>query len=104
LHQLAPLLHLSARTVTGRTLGGELARLPSPFPQDIVRPLSDPLAAHSSLVMLSGNLAPDGCVLKQSAMAPHLKRHRGVACVFSDMADLLKRVDDPELEVTEHSV
>lgn len=104
LHALRPLLHLGARTVTGVTLGEALDRCPPPFAQDIVRPLAAPLYAAASLVVLSGNLAPDGCVLKQSAMAPALRRHRGAAVVFRDADDLMRRIDDPDLPVTADSV
>lgn len=104
LRQLRPLLHLSELTVTGRTLGDELDRCPRSFPQSIVRPMTDPLALNSSIVVLHGNLAPDGCVLKASAMSPGLRRHPGPAVVFSSTEDLARRVDDPKLEVTWDSV
>ena len=103
LHQLKPLLHLDARTITGRTLGQELADV-KPWAQQIVRPLSDPLAPHSSLVMLRGNISPNGCILKQSAMAPHLKKHVGKAVVFGGMDDMLARIDSADLEVDRDSV
>ena len=104
LRTLAPLLHLDILTVTGKTLGKELDSLPPPFEQSIVRPLSDPLAKSSSLVVLKGNLAPEGCILKQSAMDKALKSHEGTAVVFGDMDDLVKRIDDPALEVEVSSV
>ena len=104
LNILRPLLHLDQMTVTGRTLGDELDRCPAPFPQNIVRPLDNPLSDNSSIVVLNGNLAPDGCVLKASAMASHLRTHAGPAVVFTSTADLAKRIDDPNLEVTEDSV
>lgn len=104
LHELRPLLHLDARTVTGETLGEALDKHPAPFAQDIVRPLADPLFPAASLVVLTGNLAPDGCVLKQSAMAPALRRHRGPAVVFSGADDLMARIDDPDLPVSKDSV
>lgn len=104
LHTLRPLLHLDTLTITGRTLGAELDALRPPFVQDIVRPLSDPLVPCSSLVVLRGNLAPDGCVLKQSAMSASLREHRGRAVVFHDVEDLMARIDDPGLDVDASSV
>lgn len=98
------MLHLDARTVTGDTLGEALDKCPKPFAQDIVRPLSEPLYPSASLVVLTGNLAPDGCVLKQSAMAPSLRQHRGKAVVFQNADDLMDRIDDPDLPVTAESV
>lgn len=104
LHELRPLLHLDIMTITGKTLGAELDAYAQPFMQDIVRPLCDPLAANSSLVVLQGNIAPSGCVLKQSAMAPALRSHRGRAIVFRNSDDMLARIDDPDLPVTPDSV
>lgn len=106
LRELRPLLHLDILTVTGRTLGEELDAYPASFPQSIVRPFDQPLAGGnlSSLVVLKGNLAPGGCILKQSAMNPSLKKHEGKACVFRNMEDLVKRIDDPNLDVSPSSV
>ncbi|KAL1404832.1 hypothetical protein Q8F55_008442 [Vanrija albida] len=104
LRELGDLLHLDAMTITGKTLGAELEAYPSSFPQDIVRPRSNPLAPSASLVVLRGNLAPLGAVLKQSAMSPALKKHRGRAVVFRDADDLMARIDDPDLDVAADSV
>jgi dihydroxy-acid dehydratase len=102
---LAPLLHLSARTVTGRTLGALLEAVPAPGDwQDVITPLDRPLSSEGGLVILHGSLAPDGAVVKVSAATPFLLKHRGRACVFRDLADLAARVDDPALPVTPESV
>jgi dihydroxy-acid dehydratase len=71
---------------------------------DVIRSLEMPLAAEGGLVILTGNLCPDGAVLKQSAASPHLLAHRGRAVVFEDNADLHARIDDPALPVDETSV
>jgi dihydroxy-acid dehydratase len=102
---LAPLLHLEARTVTGRTLGSGLEGVPSPGSwQDVVAPLDRPFKSEGGLAILRGSLAPDGAVLKVAAATPALLRHRGPACVFRDLADLAARVDDPGLPVSPASV
>jgi dihydroxy-acid dehydratase len=102
---LKPLLHLDALTVTGRTLGEELAAWPhATWKQIIVRPLDDPIFPASALVVLRGNLAPRGCVMKQAASAPHLRKHTGPAVVFSSTADLAKRIDSDDLDVSADSV
>ena len=54
--------------------------------------------------MLRGNLAPQGAVVKQTAVSGHLRKHRGQAVVFSSTADLAARIDDPSLDVTPDSV
>lgn len=108
LHTLRPLLHLNANTITGKTLGEILDSTPfKPFPYslEIIRPLSDPLYAHSALVVLHGNLAPNGAVLKASASKDRrLLSHTGPAVVFENTADLALRIDDPDLPVTKDSV
>jgi dihydroxy-acid dehydratase len=102
---LRPLLHGDARTVTGRSLGAVLDEVPAPGAwQDVIAPLDRPLTAEGGLAILRGSLAPDGAVLKVAAATPALLRHRGLACVFRDLADLSARVDDPALPVTPESI
>ncbi|PLN77842.1 putative dihydroxy-acid dehydratase [Aspergillus taichungensis] len=108
LHTLRPLLHLSAMTITGRTLGELLDS--SPFrtfalSRQIIRPLADPLYPASSLVVLRGNIAPKGAVMKASASKDRrLLSHSGPAVVFENSADLAQRIDDANLPVTPDSV
>jgi len=110
LHQLKPLLHLSAPTITGQTLGELLEKTKyAPVPQDspvsCIRPLSNPLYPASSLVVLRGNLAPGGAVMKASASKDRrLLKHRGTAVVFANSADMAARIDDPNLKVDADSV
>jgi len=76
----AGLLHASARTVSGRSIGEEAAAAVETPSQDVVRPLDNPLKPTGGLVILKGNLAPEGCVLK---VAGHNRlQHRGPARVF----------------------
>ncbi len=90
----------SAVTVSGQTLGAEIDRLKPDWPQDIVRPLDNPVFAEGGLAVLYGNLAPDGAIIKQSAATPALLTHEGRAVVFKDMQDLAERIDSPELDVS----
>jgi dihydroxy-acid dehydratase len=99
LRELRPLLHLDALTVTGRTLGEELDDAPAPFPQDVVRPFSQPIYAQGGIAVLRGNLAPGGAIIKQSAATPALMEHEGRAVVFEDLEDLAARVDDESLDI-----
>ncbi|KAM0753170.1 dihydroxyacid dehydratase [Meredithblackwellia eburnea MCA 4105] len=101
---LSPLLHLNERTVTGRTLGEEIAASSALFPQSIIRPLCNPLVQDSALVVLRGNLAPGGCIIKQSAMSLALRKHTGRAVVFTSSRDLVNRIDDPNLDVDKDSI
>lgn len=108
LHTLRPLLQLSAMTITGQTLGetldGSTFRT-FPYSQQIIRPLSDPLYSSASLVVLHGNIAPSGAVMKASASKERsLLSHTGPAVVFENTADLATRIDDLDLPVTKDSV
>jgi L-arabonate dehydrase len=105
LAQLRDLLHLDALTVTGRSLGENLGSVPTEIVDaDVIRPRSDPLDPGGSLVVLRGNLCPDGAVMKISAADPRLLSHSGRAIVFEDMHDLAARADDPGLDVDADSV
>lgn len=108
LHALRPLLKLQALTITGQTLGEQLDSAPFrpfEFSRRVIRPLSDPLYPSSSLVVLRGNLAPNGAVIKASASKyRRLLQHRGRAVVFAGPEDLARRIDDPALDVDEDSV
>jgi L-arabonate dehydrase len=103
LRELLPLLHRDALTVNGRTIGDNVARAEN-WNADVIRPLAMPLAPEGGTVILTGNLCPDGAVLKQSAASAHLLTHRGRAVVFEDHADLHARIDDPRVPVDETSV
>lgn len=92
-------LHTEALTVNGRTLGDNIAGA-EVFHDDVIRPLDNPIYAEGALAVLRGNLAPDGVVIKPSAVAPHLLQHTGRALVFDDYPALKKATDDPDLDVT----
>ncbi|WP_127579347.1 IlvD/Edd family dehydratase [Paenibacillus koleovorans] len=100
---LEPLLHTDCLTVTGRTVAENLADVAIPS-GDVIFPLDRPLQPQGGVAVLRGNLAPNGALIKQTAVSPHLRRHRGRAVVFNSPADLDARIHDPALEVDEHSV
>ena len=78
--------------------------MPAPWPQDVVRPRSDPLHAEGGLAVLRGNLAPDGAIVKQSAATPELLAHEGRAVVFDGLEDMAARDDSPDLDVAPDDV
>ena len=78
----AELLDTSVLTVTGKSLGKNLAGVVN-RDEEIIRPLSNPFSKTGGIAVLKGNLAPDGCVVKQSAVAPEMMRHTGPARVFN---------------------
>jgi dihydroxy-acid dehydratase len=100
LHELKPLLHLDCMTVTGETLGDRLATPPGYVDHDVVHRFDDPVYPQGGLVALFGSLAPDGAILKRSAAEESLFENEGRAVVFSSLADLADRIDDPDLDVT----
>jgi dihydroxy-acid dehydratase len=105
LRELKPLLHLDAMTVTGETLGERLAgEEASHRDLAIIAARERPMEPHGGLVALFGNLAPRGAILKRSAADPRLFEHEGRAVVFSSLADLAARMDDPALDVTPQDV
>ena len=96
-------LQLDAMTVNGRTLGDNIAGA-EVYNDDVIRTMDKPIYAEGALAVLRGNLAPDGVIIKPSAVAPHLLLHTGPALVFDDYPALKKAVDDPELDVTAEHV
>jgi dihydroxy-acid dehydratase len=103
LAQLGDLLEVDALTVTGATLGENLAGAVV-HDADIIRPRDRALSPEGALAVLRGSLAPNGCVIKTTAASPHLLQHTGPAVVFDDYDDLAARIDSDELAVDEHSV
>jgi len=101
LNELRDLLKLDCKTVNGRTLGENLqgAKI---YNTDVIRPRSNPLKASGGLVVLRGNLAPNGAVIKASATK--ILKHTGRAMVFDDYNDMAARIDRDDLDVDADSV
>ena len=105
LRELKPLLHLDCMTVTGETLGERLAAEAPPYvDRSIIAARDEPYEPQGGLVALFGNLAPGGAILKRSAADARLFEHEGRAVVFSSLADLAARIDDPGLDVAPQDV
>jgi dihydroxy-acid dehydratase len=93
--QEAGLLHSDCRTVTGNTIGAEARAARETAGQKVVRPLAQPLQPTGGLVILKGNLAPEGCVVK---IAGHSQRyHRGPARVFNSEEDAFAAVQENKI-------
>ena len=105
LRELKQLLHLECMTVTGETLGERLAHDAAPYiDRTIIAASDEPFEPQGGLVALFGNLAPKGAILKRSAADAKLFEHEGRAVVFSSLADLAARIDDPDLDVNPQDV
>lgn len=97
--QLKDHLELSAMTVTGRTLGENLANA-EVYNNEVIRPMSNPVYHEGSLAVLKGNLSPDGAVIKPAACDPRFHKHTGPALVFDSYPELKAAVEDEELDIT----
>lgn len=103
LDRLRDLLHVDCKTVSGTTLGEQIAGK-EVISNDVIRERSSPLSATGGTCVLRGNLAPDGCVIKTVAADPKLLMHKGPAVVFDNYPEMKARIDDPDLDVTADSV
>ena len=103
LAQLKDLLNLDCLNCNGRTLGENLegARI---WNEDVIRTRGNPVKADGGLVVLKGNLAPDGAVIKTGAMDPRYLQHTGRALVFDDYNHMASQIDRDDLDVDENTV
>jgi dihydroxy-acid dehydratase len=103
LNTLAPQLDLSCLTITGKTLGENVAGAEI-YNTDVIRTLDNPILESGGLAILHGNLAPTGAVIKSSAAESKLLKHAGRAVVFDSYDEMNARIDDPVLDVDASSV
>jgi dihydroxy-acid dehydratase len=89
--ELKGLLKLDSRTVTGKTVAQNIAGSHT-LDREVIRPVSDAHSATGGLVLLFGNLAPDGAVVKKAAVAPEMMTHRGPARVFDSEEEATKAI------------
>jgi L-arabonate dehydrase len=101
--EIADLLDLDALTVTGKTVGDNIAGAEN-FNEEVILPRDKALTQQGGIAVLRGNLAPNGAILKPSAASPELMRHRGRAVVFENIEHYKTRVDDPALDIDETCV
>ncbi|MBI3528700.1 MAG: dihydroxy-acid dehydratase [Betaproteobacteria bacterium] len=97
------LLDVGELTCTGKTLGENIAGAKI-HNTDVIRTPDNPMQPEGGLIVLRGNLAPDGAVIKSTAADPKLLKHAGRAMVFDDYNDMAARLDDPNLDVDADSV
>jgi dihydroxy-acid dehydratase len=103
MQRIAAHLALDVPTVGGRPLRAavEAARI---VDDEVIRPLDRPISGRPALAVLTGNLAPNGAVMKPSAATPQLMQHRGRALVFEGPAQMNARLADPALDVDASTV
>ena len=93
----AGLLDTSVMTCTGKTMGENIAEARN-LDESIIRPVSNPYSKTGGIAVLKGNLAPDGCVVKQSAVAPEMMVHTGPARVFDSEEDAIRAIYGKEIK------
>ncbi len=103
LRAMAPHLELGCLTITGKTLGENIADAEI-FNKDVIRTTDNPVLPSGGLAILYGNLAPRGAVIKASAAEARLLKHEGRAIVFNSYDEMNARIDDPTLDVDADSV
>ena len=103
LSEIKPHLALNALTVTGKTLGENIADAEN-MDHETIRSLDRPVAPGAALAVLRGNLCPDGAIIKPAAASAKFFRHRGPALVFESNAEMMAAINQPDLDVNENTV
>ncbi len=103
LSEIKPHLALNALTVTGETLGENIADAEN-LDHETIRSLDRPVAPGAALAVLRGNLCPDGAIIKPSAASANFFKHRGPALVFESNAEMMAAIHLPDLNVDENTV
>lgn len=91
------LIHTEVRTVSGRTMGMQIASAAN-LDNEVIRPIDKPYSATGGIAVLQGNLAPDGAVVKRSAVAPEMLKHTGPARVFESEEDVSLAISRREIK------
>jgi dihydroxy-acid dehydratase len=97
--ELKDKLDLASRTVTGKTVGENIAGA-EVYLRDVIHPVGDPVYAEGATAVLTGNLAPRGCVMKPAAADQRFLQHRGPALAFEDYNHMAREIDRDDLAVT----
>ena len=91
------LLDLSLMTVTGKPIGDSVEKARNTDPE-VIRPIDNPYSQTGGIAVLSGSLAPDGAVVKRSAVAPEMLSHKGPARVFNSEEEAIKAIFGKEIK------
>ena len=91
------LLELDCMTVTGKTVGENIASCPN-LDEEVIRPIDNPYSETGGIAVLRGNLAPDGSVVKRSAVLPEMLVHEGPARVFDCEEDAQKAINEGKIK------
>jgi dihydroxy-acid dehydratase len=101
--EMKHLLDLDCMTITGKTLGANIEGAKVHL-RDVIHPLSDPVSGEGATAVLTGNIAPGGCVMKPSAAPKKFLRHRGKVIAFESYDEMAREVERDDLDVTEDHI
>lgn len=104
LNELRKELHQNVITVTGKNHHENIDGNTANYNSDVIATMDQPLIAEAGCVVVKGNLAANGAVIKPSAASPALMHHTGRAVVFESIEDYHARIDDPALDIDENCV
>ena len=104
LNELKNHLHKNVITVTGKNHEENIKGSTECYNESVIATYDKPLIAEAGCVVVKGNLAVNGAVIKPSAATPALMKHRGRAVVFESIEDYHARIDQPDLDIDEQSV
>jgi L-arabonate dehydrase len=104
LHELKKELHKNVVTVTGKNHHDNITGITDCYNDDVIATFTKPLIPEAGCVVVKGNLAENGAVIKPSAATPALMTHTGRAVVFESIEDYHARIDDPNLDIDESCV
>ncbi len=104
LHQLKNQLHQNVITVTGKNHHQNIEGNSTCYKEDVIASYEKPLQANAGCIVVKGNLATSGAVMKPSAATPALLKHKGRAVVFENIEDYNTRIDSDDLDIDETCV
>ena len=101
--EMGSVMHQNALTVNGKSIGENCAKA-EVYDRNIIGTMQAPFKPDSGIIVVTGNLAPNGAVIKPSAASANLLTHRGKAVVFESIEDYHARIEDPNLAIDENSI
>jgi len=101
--EMGSVMHQDAITVNGKSIGENCAKA-EVYDRNIIGTMEAPFKPDSGIIVVTGNLAPNGAVIKPSAASANLLTHRGKAVVFESIEDYHARIEDPNLEIDANSI
>ncbi len=101
--EMSTIIHKDVITANGKTIAENFIDA-EVCDRHVIGTMQEPFKPASGIVVVKGNLAPNGAVIKPSAASPALLKHSGKAVVFENIEDFHARIDDPELDIDATSV